>query len=434
MFFFTRKSMPRLAVIGLILIAAFLHDEAALSQDQSKKNKRARVSPDSLAAAAHELELIRHWSLGFQQYRNKQFAAATRYFWKVVAIDTMSLPAAANNHETTAAPHRKYPQVFDFLGHSYFQLNEPDSAKLVYELGIAALPEETNLRRNLAYLLTAREQLDRAVVEYQQIRELGAATEDDFRRMANLYVRLNQYDKAIAAYEKILALSPDDAETRKTLAALYKATGKADAAIENMEKALAQNPNDSRLLFELGRARFNLQEYEKAVALLSRFHALVPDDLVALEFLGEAQSRLNRHSEALQIFGQIIAARPQEKKVLVKISDSYRALGDYAAARRFANKALAVDHSYGAAYLTLGRIYQDCADQCAAKKGKTEFDDKLVYELAYFQYEKALQDAETRAEARQQLNFLAASIPQKEDRFMNKGKDKAAGPCYQWIY
>jgi tetratricopeptide (TPR) repeat protein len=426
--------MPRFAVIAMILTAVFLHDKAALSQDKPRKNNKAQVSPDSSAAAARELELIRHWSLGFQHYRNKQYAAATRYFWKVVAIDTMSQQAVANHHETAATPRRKYPQVFDFLGHSYFQLNEPDSAKLVYELGIAALPEEVNLRRNLAYLLTAREQLDRAVVEYQQIRELGAATEDDFRRLANLHVRLNQYDEAIAAYEKILALSPDDAETRKALAALYKAAGKADAAIENMEKALAQNPNDSRLLFELARARFNLQEYENVVALLSRFHVLAPDDFVGLELLGEAQFRLNRHSEALKTLGKIIAAKPQEKKILVKISESYRALGDFAAARRFANKALAVDQNYGAAYLALGRIYEDCADQCVAKKGRTEFDDKLVYELAYFQYEKALQDAETRAEARQQLNFLAASIPQKEDRFMNKGKDKAAGPCYQWIY
>jgi hypothetical protein len=69
-----------------------------------------------------------------------------------------------------------------------------------------------------------------------------------------------------------------------------------------------------------------------------------------------------------------------------------------------------------------------------AQKGKAEFDDKLVFELAYFQYEKALQDLATRTEARQRLNFLEASIPNKEDRFMNRGKTKAAGPCYQWIY
>ncbi|MDZ7361007.1 MAG: tetratricopeptide repeat protein [candidate division KSB1 bacterium] len=426
--------MPRLVVIGLILAVLSLHDEAALSQDKPRKNNKTQISPDSSAAAARELELIRNWSLGFQHYRNKQYVAATRYFWKVVAIDTMPQQAFANHHETAAATPRKYPQVFDFLGHSYFQLNKPDSAKLVYELGIAALPAEVNLRRRLAYLLTAGEQLDRAAAQYQQIRELGAATEDDFRHLANLHVRLNQYNEAIAAYEKILTLSPDDAETRKALAALYQAAGNAGAAIENMEKALAQNPNDSRLLFDLARARFNLQEYENVVALLSRFHVLAPDDFVGLELLGEAQRRLNRHAEALKTFGKIIAARPQEKKVLVKISDSYRALGDFAAARRFANKALAVDHNFGAAYLALGRIYEDCADQCVAKKGKTEFDDKLVYELAYFQYEKALQDAETRAEARQQLNFLAASIPQKEDRFMNKGRDKATGPCYQWIY
>jgi tetratricopeptide (TPR) repeat protein len=252
--------------------------------------------------------------------------------------------------------------------------------------------------------------------------------------MGNLYVRVNQYDEAIAAYEKTLALQPNDAETRQTLAALYQAAGREEAALANLETALAQKPDDFRLAFNLAQARFKRQEYDKAIALLSRFRQLESADGNALELLGEAQSRLGRHREALQTFEQLIAARPTAKKILVSMSHCYRELGDFPAARRMANKALAADAEYGAAHLALGLLYESCAEKCVAKKGKSEFDDKLVYELAYRQYEKALQDAEARAEARQHLNFLAALIPQTEDRFMNKGKDKAAGSCYQWIY
>ncbi len=398
---------------------------------------------DSLARAVYAIELNRNWGFGFQHYRKRQYAQVPRYFWKVVELDTVQSPAstAERNGASVATATadkptacRRFPRVFDFLGQAYLQLNQPDSAELVYELGVKTLPNDASLRRNLAQLLAARVQLDLALAEYERIIPLGAATEDDYRRMANLYVRNNQYEEAIAAYEKILALNPADAEVRKTLSTLYKATGKEDAALESMEKTLTQHPNDTRIIFDLAQAYFTRQAYEKVVELLPRFNKLVPGDLLALELLGDAQVRISHYRDALKTYEQIIAVKADDKKVLVKIANCHRELGEASAARRFVSKALVVDGKYGAAYMALGQIYETCADKCVAQKGKAEFDDKLVYELAYFQYEKALQDLATRTEARQRLKFLEAAIPNKEDRFMNKGKAKAAGPCYQWIY
>jgi tetratricopeptide (TPR) repeat protein len=434
-------------VLIVLLVSLLLFGEEARGQDKNEKRKKnaepKQALQDSLARAAYEIELNRSWSFGFQHYRNRQYAEVPRFFWKVVAMDTAQKPAKANAHggasaandsANKSAPSRAFPQVFDFLGQTYLQLSKPDSAQLVYELGVKTLPNDASLRRNLAYLLAARSQFDLALAEYEHMIALGAATEDDYRRMANLYARTDRYDKAIAACEMILALNPNDAEIRRTLSALYKAAGKEDAALESMEKALAQNPNDTRMIFDLARAYFNRQVYEKVVELLPRFNKLVPGDLLALELLGDAQARLSHFRDALETYGQIVAAKADDKKVLVKIADCYRELGDFSAARRFANKALVVDAQYGAAYFALGQVYETCAGKCVAQKGKAEFDDKLVFELAYFQYEKALQDLATRTEARQRLNFLEASIPNKEDRFMNRGKTKAAGPCYQWIY
>jgi tetratricopeptide (TPR) repeat protein len=440
-----RRLFSYFYISGFVVFACTLRfSDAACGQDKVKKSKKGaeykQAVQDSLTRAAYEVELNRNWSFGFQHYRNRQYAEVPRYFWKVVEMDTAPTPAAAaDHHGATAAADRpaaeqRFPQVFDFLGQAYLHLNQPDSAQLAYELGVKILPNDASLRRNLAQLLAARSQFGLALAEYERIIPLGAATEDDYRRMANLYVRNNQYEQAIAACEKILSLNPADAEVRKTLSTLYKATGKEDAALESMEKALAQNPNDTRILFDLAQTYFNRQAYEKVLELLPRFNKLVPGDWLAFELLGDAQVHLSHYRDALKTYEQIIAAKDDDKKILVKIANCYRELGEAPAARRFASRALEVDDKYGAAYMALGQIYETCADKCVAQKGKTEFDDKLVYELAYFQYEKALQDLATRTEARQRLKFLEASIPNKEDRFMNKGKAKAAGPCYQWIY
>lgn len=409
---------------GLILGAALA--AAAFGQQKFDKKKpdtaQSRSLADSLARATQELELTRNWSFGFQHYRNRQYAEATPYFWKVIA------------HDSAAASNRQYPQVFDFLGQSYIKLNKLDSAILAYEIGVKIFPAEANLRRTLAMVLARHEYFDLALREYQTLQALNAASPEDLRRQANLLVRVNRYDDAIVVYEKILTLAPNEAEVRQALSALYKSTGRTAAALASMEAALAQNPNDAQLLFELARAQFKQQEDAKAIELLSRYKMLVPTDVTALELLGEVLSRAGRFREALQTYEQINAGNPGDKKALVNSSICYRQLGDFPAARRLANQALAVDKRYGAAFMALGKSYEACADQCVAKKNKADFDDRLVYELAYQQYEKALQDLTTRAAAQQYMNLLAASLPQKEDRFMHKGKNKAAGPCYQWIY
>jgi tetratricopeptide (TPR) repeat protein len=399
------------------------------AQDRNKKGRKeagqSPVKQDSLAlVAAGENELDKKWELGFQHYRNRQYAAASRYFWKVIETDT------AQN----GASLRRFPKVFDFLGQAYFHLNKVDSALLVYELGVKAFLNDADLRRNLAMVLARLGQFDSALAEYKIIIQLGAATEDDYRRVANLYVRINQYDKAIPVLEKILELNPNDAETRQALSALHRSNGNHETALAELENTLAQNPNDARAMIDLAQARFIRQEYEKVIELLPRYHKLVPNDLWALELLGETYVRLARYPEGLQAFAQIIAANSEDKQVLVKMSDCHRELGDFAAARRFANKALSVDAKYGMAHIALARVYEAGADKCAAQKDNLEYDDKLVYELAYFQYEKALQDSATRAEARQHLKLLETLIPNENERLANKAPNKAYGACYHWLY
>ncbi|MGH7601097.1 MAG: tetratricopeptide repeat protein, partial [bacterium] len=293
-----RKSFSYFYFAGFVLIAWLAcstgFGDEAHGQDKNKKMKKgaehAQAVQDSLACAAYEVELNRNWSFGFQHYRNRRYAEVPRYFWKIVEMDTVQMPASVTVQNGTGTVNaiaekpngnlptasRRFPQVFDFLGQAYLQLNQPDSAQLVYELGVKTLPNDASLRRNLAQLLAARAQLDLALAEYERIIPLGAATEDDYRRMANLYVRNNQYDKAVAACEKILLLNPADAEVRKTLSTLYRATGKEDAALESMEKALTQHPNDTRIIFDLAQAYFTRQTYEKVVELLPRFNKLVP--------------------------------------------------------------------------------------------------------------------------------------------------------------
>ena len=89
---------------------------------------------------------------------------------------------------------------------------------------------------------------------------------------------------------------------------------------------------------------------------------------------------------------------------------------------------------YGQAYITMGEIYEAAVSYCLQQKGgDMKIEDKLVYELAYKEYEKAKNDPGFRAKAKTKQNNVQPLIPTTEDRFMNKDA-KIKSDCYtSWI-
>ena len=67
-------------------------------------------------------------------------------------------------------------------------------------------------------------------------------------------------------------------------------------------------------------------------------------------------------------------------------------------------------------------------------KDVADFDDKLVYELAYKEYQKATKDLQFKDTATTRMNYIRDFIPKKEDLFFHKGQTKAKKDCYKWIY
>jgi hypothetical protein len=82
----------------------------------------------------------------------------------------------------------------------------------------------------------------------------------------------------------------------------------------------------------------------------------------------------------------------------------------------------------------MGSIYETAVPYCQSKmkRKETSYEDKLVYEKAYFEYKKAAKDPAFRSMAKKKQEIIKPFIPTKEDRFMHKN-DKIKSPCYQWI-
>jgi len=415
-----------IAIVVLVTIGGliYLSGCAPTVQQTTIDPAREKAIQDSLQRA-YIFELNKAWSTGYEYYKPKIYDRAIKPFWKVIELDTID----------------RFKDVYALLSDSYFKLGKVDSAQLVLEKGLEVHPENIGLRRNLAYILAGKEQVDEAIEEYETVVEAEEAKVDDWRRLANLYVRNDLLDDAIVAYQKVVSLDPSDQDAQNTLGQLLKGSGDEEAAVEALESALALDPDNTQLMFDLGKSYYNQGEFTKAVEKFENYLAKKPDDYVAMEFLGGSFYGQSKFRDAITTYKKIVENQTDNKKVYTDIATNYKELKQFSTARTWARKALNVDNNYGLAHLVIGEIYEAAVDQCMAQKGKSspKFDDKLVFRAAYSEYQRAARDLQFRDMAERKMSYLKDFLPSKQDEFFNKdrkasnGRYKVEDECYKWI-
>jgi len=401
------------AIFAAILLSTLWLARAFPHASFARTRAGAGEPPQDSSGVAVE----KSWSMGWDHYQHRRYAEAVRHFWRVARHDSA----------------RRFDKVFNYLGQAYFKLGRADSAIWAYALGVKNFPADDNLRRNLAFLYASRAEYAAAITQYCELQQRQQATQEDLRKLASLYHRTGQHEKALPLFEALLQACPTDTEARRQLEELYQASGETEKWLASLEQTLARQPEDTLSLLRLAGARLQRREYLSALALLDRYLALAPPTAKALGLKGEAQKNLGQFAAALTTFEEARARGGHDATLLLQIAACHCGLGQYAAAHSCAQQVLQRRANYGSALLVLGEIYETCARECVRAKGRVEFDDKLVFQLAYQAYDQAQQDLATRTEAKQRMAALVALLPGSEDYFMNKNHGQATGPCYAWL-
>ncbi len=407
------------SVLSLSAIWFFGCTPSAQQQGPSISQERQKAINDSLNQI-YIRQLNLHWSTAYEYYKNKMYRNSIKPFWKVIEIDTI----------------KRFDKSFTYLSDAYIQLNNADSAEIVLKLGVEKFPEDAYLHRNLGYIFATRGRTEDAIQQYELALKVDNTKVNDWKQLANLYIKNDQPEDAIHAYEKVVELDATDKDAHETLSQLYRSTGDADAAINRMEEVKRLDPKNLDNLFNLGKEYFNNDDFENAIVNFEALLSQKPDDISAMTYLGSSLQNTGKYSRAINIFTEILSVQPENKKAYADIAICYKELGKFPTARQFANKALAVDAEYGLAYIVRGDIYAATVEKCMAdnKKDIADFDDKLVYELAYNEYQRATKDLQFKDMATAKMNYIKDYIPNQEDRFFHKGQTKAKKECYNWIY
>ena len=129
-------------------------------------------------------------------------------------------------------------------------------------------------------------------------------------------------------------------------------------------------------------------------------------------------------------------ANPDDIRIYFDMTEAYVADGELKSAMTWASKALKADKNNGQAYANRAAVYEAVATECTS--AAPDFDDKLVFLMAYEDYMTAKDKGYQRATKK--IDFLKeARIPQSGDWFFNQdeyvknGKAKPRKECYSWL-
>ena len=362
---------------------------------------------------------IRMWfSFGSEYYKNKNYLASLPYLWKVFVNDTSKYARAAI---------RK-------IADAYFNLQKADSVLIACYRGLEKFPDHITLHYFAGYIQDNLGKFRCAIPHYEQLAKDNPENKEYLEKLAFLYFK-DENENAIKVQEQLVKLDPTNSEYNNTLALYIDHLLGPGGALEARKKAYQNDPGNIDFAMQYGKAAYDAGEFKAALEPLSAVIKKDAKHVEAYEYRAMCYESLENYSQANDDYKKILEITPDDADIMCAIANNYKSMTQFSNGRYCVIKALQAKPGYGLAYITMAEIYERAVTYCQNKEGRgRKYDDGLVYELAYNQYQKALNDPAFRSKARARMDGLKPVLPTDEEVFMNQNRKNLKIDCYSsWI-
>jgi stress-induced-phosphoprotein 1 len=365
------------------------------------------------------MELRQLYSFGSEYFKNKSYSSALPYLWKVFLNDT-----------TTKYARNAIRKIAD----SYFNMQMADSTLIASYRGLALFPDQKRLHYYAGYIQENLGKFTCAIPDYEALVESDPDNEQYLEKLAFLYFK-NKDIRAIEIQRKLISLDPENSKYLETLPIYTRGLlGDGEELLNAYKKAYEADPDNIDNAYNYGKTALDQGEYLMALEPLSKIvEKLDTKNAKAFKARATCYEGLERFTSAINDYKQINDIEPQNAEIMCAIANVYRYKNEFTNGRYWINKALNTKPGFGLAYITMGEIYESAVTFC--QKGRDrKYDDGLVYEMAYAQYGKALNDPAYKSMAKSRRNGLKPFLRTKEEIFMNQDRTTLKESCYtSWI-
>ena len=408
----------RRMLLSLGLAAVMLALQVCAPPPSDGAEKKRTLSAEELKR--HERDCLIALSNAWEYYKNQEFDSSIRNYRRLV-----NLGCAEEFAE----------DVYIYFGRAFIEIGQLDSAVWAFKQGLRHLPEDKNLLENIAYVLGRQHIVDEQIYYYQRYIEVDPRNSEIYLTLTDLLRREQRYDDLIMALHQWLEADPGNARIQSDLIAAYELAGKDPLTF--MRRRWEENPGNSQWGIDYAARLIENADYGMAYRVLEGVIQRTPTAREAYQLLANTALDEGDVDRAISALERLFSVNPTDDQAAMELARAYLRKEIFNQALRWAETAMQTTTNAGEVLYVRAEVYYATADQCVSgrESGTPTFQDKLVYQMAFEDYETAVERGYRRARTR--AEFLEKNyIPSKGDWFLQPADIrlfKPQGNCYSWI-
>jgi hypothetical protein len=385
----------------------------------------------NIAQTNDSMKVLTDYSLFSEYHKNKDFASALPYGWRVVEAQPTWFSKWIYYkmeecfwalHDSASTSPEMVKSVQDTILYFYdIAIKYRDADKGYFEARKAYVSE----------LWLSKPATETIPLYEQAIAWQPELSSFYYNRLGQLYINNDDgnngfKEKAIDLYTVLETREPDNPGWGEIITNLF---GNIDDRLVYLKEAWAKDPQNEKKAKALALTAIQASEWALAVAPLEFLLSKEPENIGYLTQLGNVYNKLDNAVKSEEIFSHLIKLEPDNKDHYFYFGKALMDAGKYSQARTQFLKASDVGNGWALPIYYEGFLYEQSAAGC------TDFDRKVVYLLAQNTYRRALSMDPNLGEARDRINALSGAIPTKEDYFFRGIKSGQSMPitCVGWI-
>ncbi len=381
------------------------------------------------------LQLIAQYSLFSEYYKNKDYASALPYGWKVLQMDPVKFnkwiyykleDVLWKIHDSSGVAPELKKEAQDSIIYFYkmaIKYYPPDKG---YFEAREAYVEQNWLNDNPDSVIALYEQAlkDKPDLPTYYYDLLGQLYKN------NMSLNNDYQTKAVDLYNKLIDKEPDNDIWTDKLMELAQDPAQ---LVSILKQAWDRDKDNLAKAWRYASMAIRDSQYKEAIVPLEFLTQKSPETVNYWNQLATAYQKTDQLKKAEDAYKKLIQLEPDNKNHYLNLGIVYKDEGQLAAARVQYEKASQVGKGWGLPIFYEGLLYEQAARNC----GTFDFNAKMVYQLAVDTYKKAKNMDNTATQAQERITALQGSVPTQEDYFFRGYKSgqtiPITGECYGWI-
>lgn len=324
---------------------------------------------------------------------------------------------------TRAADESSSPDVYELLGHAYFEVEDFPKAEQAYRKAMEGDPDEPIHLEGLAKSLFAEQKYADALSAYNKLVAVEPDGYENYLRMGEIDRLLGKYSDAETALEHAKQLAPGNPEILDSEAQLYEAQGRYDDAAKVLTDTISrmqqkgsegaggddtggesQPTGALAILYEqLGRVYDEQGNVEDAIGAMKKALDATPNDERLTMELAALYGDKADPADATKLLSGLLHGTDADQRIYLAMAQVQERGKAFAEAQRSAEKAEQMSHETSQkemAWLMLGDIYErqkkyeEAEQQFRKALGADPNDSTALNDFGYMLAERGVRLAE----------------------------------------